>query len=72
MWQPIETAPRDGTKVLLWIGKPWSKVEIARFYPPWDNWQVGAIPADPAREEIYGIGNALPTHWQPLPEPPTP
>jgi len=70
-WQPIETAPKDGREVLLWLGSPWSKVEKARWYAPWNNWQTGVIPSDPAREELHGIGSAAPTHWQPLPTPPS-
>lgn len=69
-WMPIETAPKDGREVLLWLGSPWSKVEKARWYAPWKNWQAGVIPADPVREDCYGIGSAVPTHWQPLPTPP--
>lgn len=72
-WQPIETAQsvKDGREVLLWLGAPWSKIEKARWYAPWNNWQTGTIPADPAREdELYGIGSAVPTHWRPLPAPP--
>jgi len=69
-WQPIETAPKDGTEVLLYLGNPWSKTEKARWYAPWSNWQVGAIPSDPVREEYFGIGKSVPTHWMPLPEAP--
>jgi hypothetical protein len=69
-WQPIETAPKDGTEVLLYLGNPWSKTEKARWYAPWSNWQVGAIPSDPVREEYFGIGKSVPTHWMPLPAPP--
>lgn len=69
-WQGIETAQKDGTEVLLWLGAPWSKVEKARWYEPWRNWQCGTIPADPIREEMHGIGSAVPTHWRPLPAPP--
>lgn len=66
-WRPIETAPKDGSEVLLYLGTPWSKIEKARWYAPWSNWQCGVIPSDPAREEMYGIGSAVPTHWMPLP-----
>jgi hypothetical protein len=69
-WHPIETAPRDGTEMLIFLGPPWSRVEKARYYEPWNNWQVGIVPSDPVREEHYGIGFAIPTHWMPLPEPP--
>jgi hypothetical protein len=62
MWQPIETAPRDGTAVLcfrLLDGKP----EIKTAY-----WR-------PDREAFGGeawsyFPSYPPTHWMPLPEPP--
>jgi hypothetical protein len=69
-WRPIDTAPKDGTEILIWIAEPWSKVEKARWYQPWGNWQSGAIPDDPVREELYGIGSSLPTHWMPVPSRP--
>lgn len=69
-WKPIDTAPKDGSEVLLYLGAPWLKIEKARWYAPWSNWQCGTIPADPAREECYGIGSSVPTHWMPLPEGP--
>lgn len=69
-WQHIETAPKDGREVLLWLGQPWSKAEKARWYEPWANWICGTIPHDPAREEYYGIGSSLPSHWMPMPEGP--
>ena len=59
-WRPIETAPEDGTSVLLW--QPTHRggyVVIAYFdlfYLAW-------------REEEEGI-SLDPTHWRPLPEPP--
>ncbi|HVM91364.1 MAG TPA: DUF551 domain-containing protein [Terriglobales bacterium] len=69
-WKPISTAPKDGSEVLLYIGAPWSKIEKARWYAPWSNWQCGVIPSDPVREEYFGIGSSVPTHWMPLPSPP--
>lgn len=60
-WQPIETAPKDGTKVLLWddgvtIGE-WSE-----NVHPWNdgNWWV----------EGGQVTTQTATHWMPLPEPP--
>ena len=69
-WHDIKTAPKDGREVLLWLGSPWGRVEKARWYAPWSNWQCGAIPSDPAREECSGIGSAVPTHWRNLPNKP--
>ena len=55
-WQPIETAPKDGM-VLVWDGYP----RIA--------WQERGVWRD--SDEFFA--QALnPTHWMPLPDPPTP
>ena len=56
-WQPIETAPKDGTRVLLWI----EPVKIAMPFA----WQDGRWMGDD-----YPLNMAWPTHWMPLPEPP--
>ena len=71
-WRPIETAPRDGTLVLLWaesIGLhvaylhqewSWTKFRVIRTWQAlWCEKQSG--------DEDEGI---KPTHWMPLPEPP--
>ena len=68
-WQPIETAPKDGEEVLLWLGAPWCRVEKALWFNPWKAW-VTEAPGDGADTERYGIGSLVPTHWMPLPQPP--
>ena len=66
-WQPIETAPRDGTAVLLasprsggwrvWTSEGW---QVRRRYL-----------TDEPKGDWRGRGaRNLPTHWQLLPEPP--
>lgn len=72
-WQDIETAPRDGTVVLLWAEDAAGPVEMA-----WD--PEGFNPLASLRKGIWvGYGGQLtwsedrgagPTHWMPLPEPP--
>lgn len=68
-WQPIETAPRDGTKILLITGMG---IQIARWfasrgeYGP--GWCVGATIVHPTRDAI--VNTSTVTHWMPLPEPP--
>lgn len=70
-WQPIETAPKDGTQILIWISAAWTRaqVRLVHWYDEWGNWQEGADP-DPLTDEYCGIGSAVPTHWMPLPNPP--
>ena len=58
-WQPIATAPKDGTEVIL-------------YDPAWTRATTG-IWDEHAGFWCYGDDywfKAKPTHWQPLPEPP--
>lgn len=72
-WQPRETAPKDGTEFLIWIPAfmEWDgKMAHVRYYSPWDCF----IPAGASVEEgddRFGIGVNVPSHWMPLPEPPS-
>lgn len=75
MWKPIETAPMDGTEILVWTttnnpndmeyvvsvceGEHLEKVQVSRFT------ETG--PGEFGWETTI-IGE--PTHWMPLPEPP--
>lgn len=60
-WQPIATAPRDGTKVLLYPSPYYASIGSVGWF------------AKRAKEWAYegetGTG-CEPTHWQPLPPPP--
>jgi hypothetical protein len=62
-WQPLSTAPMDGTWVLAYDGKsPWpDDVEETYFIARYQNggWNI-ALDGQPT----------LFTHWMPLPEPP--
>ena len=61
-WQPIETAPKDGTRILVvWLGQ----VEIATWaddvpHPSWQEWPDGD----------FDTGGEV-TLWMPLPDPPS-
>lgn len=62
-WQPIETAPDDGTQVDLWCESEHEGFDGQRFidcYWIYKKW--AGIPADPMKWH--------PTHWMPQPEPP--
>jgi hypothetical protein len=61
-WQPIETAPKDGTKVLLFCNPCGAGVGL--FHLRRKLWVLG----DPNELEAEDI--IFPTHWMPLPEPP--
>ena len=69
-WQPIETAPRDGTRILLWCNcDKWSRAVIGAFdiqkyhAKPRPYWNYGWLGVGWARQNP-------PRYWQPLPEPP--
>ena len=62
-WQPIETAPKDGTWVLAY----WPTMSIT-LYP-----KVAFNMGDEyGWETPDDYGQIFPTHWMPLPEPPQP
>jgi hypothetical protein len=65
IWQPIETAPRDGTTVLLYFPDA-GKSQIDVGY--WIEWEVGD--ANWSNEWTDAEIDCDPSHWMPLPEPP--
>ena len=67
-WQPIETAPRDGTYILLAGDSGYTttplRVEVCRYdadYHPWQPWVNHA-------NDSFMDGGGEPTCWLPLPE----
>lgn len=57
-WQPIATAPKDGTEVLVTDGTTYA---VASWYDAGGEWRdVGDI-------GWGGMEGALPTHWMALP-----
>ena len=75
IWHPIETAPKDGTYVLItggapgygWDGRrhdfPTPPCVVAAFLEP--QWQFAYYDSG-----FYGIW-INPTHWMPVPPPPS-
>lgn len=59
-WKSIESAPKDGTPVLIY--RPTAKLPEDRIRVDWFNREVGAWWHCPA--------NRQPTHWMDLPDPP--
>ena len=58
-WQPIETAPKDGTPVLV---HDEGAIEIATWDSDSDAWR------DCSGHKMW----PSPQHWMPLPDPPAP
>lgn len=59
-WQPIEAAPKDGTRMLLWATRhnmlfPNQEMIVGYYSRGW--WAADAV-----------LSHV--THWMPLPEPP--
>lgn len=62
-WQPIDTAPKDGSSVLIahwFVGSRDYRIAIARWDEPHELWL----------SDIYPFSHWTPTCWMPLPEPP--
>jgi len=68
-WQPIETAPKDGTRVLLYCAKASTQTKWRQGMQAVDYWRT----RENAGFEGWGKFNKShfpATHWMPLPEPP--
>lgn len=79
-WQPIETAPKDGTRIMLWRGfinsGLWAEMVIAQWFnDEWvwpdqrDNPSTHGNWSDDDMLDGYASAHGF-THWMPLPEPP--
>jgi hypothetical protein len=80
-WQPIETAPRDGSEVFAWmrgslvpvavyfVSREYLEEEYGDPYYMEAGWYYSlGYPFDDALPE-YPLDDYL-THWMPLPDPP--
>lgn len=76
VWQPIETAPKDGTPVLLWWRDErdvewWACGSWRQFGDGSRGWCGESFHASEEKSWTRLLGQH-PTHWMPLPSPPTP
>lgn len=62
-WQPIATAPRDGTPVMLFARSPRATASVICI--GWWIESMGWLEAAFAPNHPIGI---VPSHWMPLPE----
>ena len=58
-WQPIETAPKDGTNILAIETET---IKIVFWYSGLKEWG--------SQQDWFDDGKWEPTHWMPLPKPP--
>lgn len=72
MWHPIETAPKDGTEILAYIAyETWEKkIEIV-YYDDSYRKHNKLKPSWVSARCVDGLEAGIPTHWMPLPEPPS-
>lgn len=68
-WRPIETAPKDGTAILLYCDDHVS-AEFGSVIGFWSEDDGGDWYASEAHSSPLFWASDRPTHWQPLPEPP--
>ena len=79
-WQPIATAPKDGTLIDIWIGgQRTADVKWCLPYQSYNNkqrppsfCQYGVVDYDGIEgwEELYQEWSVPPTHWMPIPSAP--
>ena len=91
-WKTIDSAPKDGTPVLLWLSKPIDTNDIVGYSPSrllptvigWTDrtlyrdgsseWKCGLCEEGSADTDGYSSAfmiEVFPSHWQPLPAPPS-
>lgn len=74
-WQPIETAPKDGTNIMVWAeGFEWPEVVRYELYDPEDASEIG-MPgywrySEELLADVANVEDEAVTHWRPLPAPP--
>ena len=65
-WLPIESAPKDGTDILLWFGHSVGWISLCKWYQKKNRGWCWVCSYD-HKAHLWE-----PTHWMPLPEPPAP
>ena len=77
-WQPIDTAPRDGTRILVAVPDAplYLRGRVRGWYIAVVSWHEacgdpnGPFPSDSTPAGFYERYKLVPSHWVPLPEPP--
>ncbi|UOF77900.1 hypothetical protein [Caudoviricetes sp.] len=69
MWQPIETAPKDGTAILVCNAPLYDENGFLPVAVRWRSYHPNAKGKEMFRDMV-GTKIEFATHWMPLPEPP--
>ena len=70
-WQPIETAPKDGTAFIGFDGRRPFLCTRQKYYVKYPHQDGGPTFRDGFSGDYYDhISPESPTHWMPLPAPP--
>jgi hypothetical protein len=69
-WQPIETAPRDGTRVLGFDTTAFNKDQEVAVVNWWPNGDGGYWSLSVPGAGYLDSDEFAPTYWMPLPAPP--
>jgi hypothetical protein len=72
-WQPIDTAPKDGTRILIhsedggiraaWYDKNFAYIAPKKLRGGWTDDSIVSF-------DDFEVAEFFPSHWMPLPEPP--
>ena len=70
-WQPIETAPKDGTWI-IGTAKDWQGGVVSMQWDSGGSTVIGGdytgwVRRDPSSRLLFAMRNIKPTHWMPLP-----
>lgn len=75
-WKEIESAPKDGTKIMVWAnGYEWPEIVFYELYSEEDAEEIGEPgywrhAEDLLAEICENAGDSEWSHWRQLPDPP--
>lgn len=68
-WQPIETAPKDGIEILVYVPPSAYRNGYVRSVQ-WRERDIDYWHVEDNKNGPFPLRGGIPTHWMPLPEPP--
>lgn len=68
MWQTLESAPKDGSRILVCWARPGEETHYELVF--WNEYRDAWSASDGGWGSDRWRADDAPTHWMPLPEPP--